>query len=161
VSADVSTNGAADGDHGRWWYRASTATATYPTASSRNFVHETDIDFATFNPATDVVVYESDNAGTSATLGLGAVTAPTAGQLILYGATYDTGFGGAVPATPGAGWTLDYNADKDASSPPAGSGDQHPHTLVMRWNGTTTPLTGSATIGSAYPYAGVMIQIAC
>jgi hypothetical protein len=160
LSADVSTNGAADGDHGRWWYRASTATATYPTASSRNFVYETDIDSATFVPGTDVTLYESDNAGTSATLGLGAVTAPTSSQLILYGATYDTGFGGAVPATPGTGWTLDYNADKDGSSPPAGAADQHPHTLVMRWDGSTTPLTGSAAIGSAYPYAGVMIQTA-
>ena len=159
LSADVSTNGAADGDHGRWWYGQANGGTIFEVGTSRTFVYETDIDFATFDPATDVTLYEVDNAGTSTTLGLGAVTSPTTGQLILYGATYDTAFNGSLPATPGAGWTLDYNANVNSESPPVGASDQHPHTLVMRWDGTTTPLTGSATISSGMPYCGVMIQI--
>ncbi len=47
------------------------------------------------------------------------------------------------------------------TSPPTGSSDQHPHTALLRWDGTTIPLTGSATIASAYPYCGVMIQVGC
>ena len=163
LSADVSTNGAVNGDHGRWWYREAYAGdspfdgTVFNVGTSRSFAYETDIDFATFVPG-DVTVYETENAN-SATLALGSVTSPTTGQLILYGAVYDTGFSGSLPATPGAGWTLDYNANKSGTSPPSGGVDEHPHTLVMRWNGTTDPLTGSATISSAKPYAGVMIQI--
>ena len=157
ISADVSTDGTAGGDHGRWWYLELDGGTSYDVGATRSFAYETSIDFATFDPG-DVVLYESTNAGTSTTLGLGAVTNPEAGQIILYGATYDTAFGGSLPATPGAGWTLDYNANQFVS-PPSGAGDQHPHLLVMRWDGTTDPLTGSATIGSAHPYAGVMIQI--
>lgn len=153
LSSDVS----ATGDHGRWWYATAYAGTTYKMPSnSRMTFYETTIDGATFVPA-DATLYETTGAGPSTGLSLGAVTSPTAGQVILYGCTYDTAFNGTLLATPAAGWTLDYNVNINGAT--SGTSDQHPHVLTMHWDEVTTPLTGNATISSAMPYCGVMVQV--
>lgn len=168
LSADVSTNGESSGDHGRWWYTEADGTNEVEIGATDGLAYETGIDFATFDPG-DVTLYEVDNAGPSGFLDLGPVTAPSPGQIILYGATYDTAFTGSWPASPWpasgtANWAVDHNANANAANPPVGPSDQHPHWLVMRWGGVAPSrlggaLYGSAAIGLAQPYCGVMIQL--
>ena len=145
------------GDNGRWYWKAGTGSAQviYSAAGGANncVMWELDLDPATFDPASDVAVHTTDEQPASTSLDLGAVS-PTAGQAILYGAVYDTGFTPGLAATPGSGWSIDGNDGWTN-----GFADQHPWYLGMRWDGTTDPLTATATIGTAKPYAGVVLQI--
>jgi hypothetical protein len=155
LSAVVLDKAGADG--GGWFYRTSAGETVFPGGTQDAFVvYETDIDGADFWPG-NVVLYEVTEAAPSTDLNLGSVTGPTAGQLILFGGIYypEPEPGGPPPETqttsPGAGWIEDANYN-------AGTG--HPNTTAMHWDGTTTPLVGSATISWApLGYGGVMLQI--
>jgi hypothetical protein len=139
-------------DSGRWYYGTSQGSSVQQVSAyteTNMVVYETTIDAALFDPA-DVVLYTTDGHAASTDLNLGAVTAPTPGQLILYGAVYKHDAGGMISG-PGAGWSVDYNIH---TTDPNG----HPYLLGMRWDETTTPLTGSATAASS-AYAGVMLQL--
>lgn len=153
VQAVVNASGP---DDGRWVYVEADGSTTYDfTGSPVNsmcIIWELDFPYASFNPA-DVTLYETTLHSASTNLNLGAVAAPIAGQLILYGSVYDTQFTPDIWATAGAGWTMTGNGRWGN-----GFADQHPFFVGMAWDGTTTPLTGNATIGSAMPYGGVMLQ---
>jgi len=152
----------ADGKaRGRAYYRLAGATTTYTFFSADGFT-DTNITIWELSRAAgwgsfvagDATLYETTSGGPSGTLSLGAVTAPAAGQQILAGWSYQTGFTPGLDATLAGGWTKDYNdgwSDDFA--------DQSPWMLSAHWDGATSPLTASASVAASVQFCGVVVQL--
>lgn len=154
------------GDWMRAVYRISAGeqTFTFSTSPSSNPTPLTgdslalcvyELDIQNFDPNNDLTAYTADFQAAATNLSIGAITNPSGAAQILMGLVYDTQFTYTVPATPGTGWVSDANQGINLGGPY----DRHPWMLAAHWNGTTDPLTARATIGSAMPWAGLVLWL--